>query len=105
MKVRISFISLVLIALVVSALCWPPPHWVALAQQPEETTRKLWDTAFTSSATTKKTSRRRTSGNYRVATPTVSVENVRPDTVVGVTVWRLRPAKASNSAERLIGHD
>ncbi len=105
MKVRISFISLVLIALVVSALCWPPPHWVALAQQPEETTRKLWDTAFTSSATTKKTSRRRTSGNYRVATPTVSVENVAPDTVVGVTVWRLRPAKAADSGERLIVHD
>src|SRR5258705_8133847 len=105
MKVRISFISLVLIALVVSALCWPPPHWVALAQQPDETTRKLWDTAFTSSATTKKTTRRRTSGNYRVATPNVSVENVAPDTVVGVTVWRLGPAKAADSGERLIVHD
>jgi len=30
---------------------------------------------------------------------------VAPDTVVGVTIWRLRPAKRYDSGERLIVHD
>jgi len=30
---------------------------------------------------------------------------VAPDTVVGVTIWRLRPARRSDSGERLIVHD
>jgi hypothetical protein len=30
---------------------------------------------------------------------------VAPDTVVGVTIWRLRPANRSDSGERLIVHD
>jgi hypothetical protein len=35
----------------------------------------------------------------------VPVENVAPDTVVGVTIWRLRPASRSDAGERLIVHD
>jgi hypothetical protein len=77
---------------------------VVLAQKPEDATRKLWDTAFISSATTKKSAHRRR-GAYRVATPNVPVDNVVPDTVVGVTIWRLRPANRSDSGERLIVHD
>ncbi|MCA1576840.1 MAG: DUF4384 domain-containing protein [Acidobacteria bacterium] len=74
------------------------------AQTVDEQTRKLWDTAFITPAASKKTaSRRRTS--YRVATPNVPVENVAPDTVVGVTIWRLRPAKRTDAGERLIVHD
>lgn len=76
------------------------------AQTANETTRKLWDTAFIAPAANKPTaSRRRRSGAYRVATPNVSVDNVAPDTVVGVTIWRLRPANRSDSGERLIVHD
>lgn len=71
------------------------------AQTPEDATRKLWDTAFASS--TKKTTNRRRA--YRNATPNVPVNNVAPDTVVGVTIWRLRPATRSDSGERLIVHD
>jgi hypothetical protein len=72
-------------------------------QKPEEATRKLWDTAFIAPSTSKKgTARRRA---YRIATPNVPVNNVAPETVVGVTLWRLRPANRSDSGERLIVHD
>jgi hypothetical protein len=76
-----------------------------MAQQPDEMTRKLWDTAFSSSPVSKKGTRRRSSGAYRNATPNVPVENVAADTVVGVTLWRLRPANGAESGERLIVHD
>src|SRR5215216_1467237 len=71
------------------------------AQGPEEMTRKLWDTAF--SGSTKKTVNRRRA--YRNATPNVPVNNVAPETVVGMTLWRLRPPGRSDSGERLIVHD
>ncbi|HEV8167915.1 MAG TPA: hypothetical protein VGP59_01180 [Pyrinomonadaceae bacterium] len=73
-----------------------------LAQKPEEATRKLWDTAFIASSSKKTPARRR---SYRNATPNVPVNNVAPETVVGVTLWRLRPANRSDSGERLIVHD
>ena len=89
-----------LLALTVSA------SFLATAQKPDEATRKLWDTAFIIPAANKPTaSRRRPGGRYRVATPNVPVDNVAPDTVVGVTIWRLRPANRADSGERLIVHD
>jgi len=75
----------------------------ALAQKPEDATRKLWDTAFIAPASSKKTTTRRRV--YRNATPNVPVNNVAPETVVGVTLWRLRPANRADSGERLIVHD
>lgn len=93
MRVIVSFVILILVATSVS-----------LGQQADEMTRKLWDTAFSSSSA-KKSTRRRAGGNYRNATPNVPVENVAPDTVVGVTLWRLRAANRSESGERLIVHD
>jgi hypothetical protein len=77
---------------------------LATAQKPEDQTRKLWDTALIAPAANKRTTTRRRS-SYRIATPNVPVENVAPDTVVGVTIWRLRPATRSDSGERLIVHD
>ena len=74
-----------------------------LAQKPEDATRKLWDTAFIAPASSKKTTTRRRA--YRNATPNVPVNDVAPETVVGVTLWRLRPANRSDSGERLIVHD
>ena len=92
MRVVLSFIILAL--MVVSSV---------LAQKSEEGTRKLWDTAFINSTNKKPAARRRAS--YRIATPNVPVENVAPDTVVGVTIWRLRPANRADAGERLIVHD
>jgi hypothetical protein len=100
MRVIASFILLVLVAL---ASCLVQPHTVVMAQKSDEATRKLWDTAFITPSTSRRSSKRRSS--YRVATPNVPVDNVAPDTVVGVTIWRLRPARRSDSGERLIVHD
>jgi len=90
-------IGLVLLIVSVTSLSW--------AQKADDMTRKLWDTAFSSSSANRKSTRRRSSGNYRLATPNVPVDNVAPDTVVGVTLWLLRPANRADSGERLIVHD
>lgn len=91
-------LSLTLLFLVTGSL--------VVAQKDDEATRKLWDTAFISSSKAKKaSSHRRSRSKYRIATPNVPVDNVAPDSVVGVTIWRLRPANRSDSGERLIVHD
>jgi len=100
MRVIVSFVLLILMAL---SACLAGPGSLVTAQTVEERTRKLWDTAFIKASSPRKSSKRRT--NYRVATPNVPVDNVAPDTVVGVTIWRLRPANRSDSGERLIVHD
>lgn len=98
MKSKAIFLSLILMA--ASAAL------ISTAQTPDKLTRKLWDTAFITPAAKNSTAgRRRRSGAYRVATPNIPVDNVAPDTVVGVTIWRLRPANRSDSGERLIVHD
>ena len=91
MRVILSFALLVLIALSMGVS----------AQRPEDMTRKLWDTAFSGSS--KKPGNRRRA--YRNATPNVPVNDVAPETVVGVTLWRLRTPRRSDSGERLIVHD
>lgn len=90
MRVILSLTLLVLLVLSISA------------QRPEDMTRKLWDTAFSSSTTKKSTNPRRA---YRNATPNVPVNNVAPETVVGMTLWRLRPPRHNDSGERLIVHE
>ncbi|HEU4796235.1 MAG TPA: hypothetical protein VFT02_11430 [Pyrinomonadaceae bacterium] len=97
MKSSAIFLSLILLTASAS--------FISTAQTVDEQTRKLWDTAFISPASKQTASRRRRSGAYRIATPNVPTDNVAPDTVVGVTIWRLRPANRSDSGERLIVHD
>jgi hypothetical protein len=76
----------------------------ATAQQPqEETTRHLWDTAFIDQG--KAAARRPSRRSYRIATPRVPVVGVSPDTVIGITLWRLRPSRKSDTGERIITHD
>jgi len=91
MRVIASLALLILIAL----------SMAVSAQRPEDMTRKLWDTAFSSSS--KKTTNRRRA--YRNATPNVPVNDVAPKTVVGVTLWRLRRPTRTDSGERIIVHD
>ena len=90
-----AILSLVLLVLIAGS--------VLMAQNPDDMTRKLWDTAFVGSSTKKNTKRR--ASRYRLATPNVPTNNVAPETVVGVTLWRLRPATRTDSGERLIVHD
>jgi hypothetical protein len=78
---------------------------LVIAQKSDEATRKLWDTAYIAPAAGKNTARRRSSRKYRIATPNVPIDNVVPESVVGVTIWRLRPAGRADSGERIIVHD
>jgi hypothetical protein len=95
MKVIVGFVLLFLIT-----------GSLVLAQKSDEATRKLWDTAFIApSKSGKPTGRRRSSSKYRIATPNVPIDNVLPESVVGVTIWRLRPAGRADSGERIIVHD
>jgi len=76
-----------------------------LKAQQEETTRRLWDTAFINTVPKKTPTRRATKRSYRIATPNVPTTGVNGETVVGVTVWRLRRATSIDSGERLIVHE
>ena len=78
----------------------------AAAQQPQEdeTTRQLWDTAFINQGN-KRAARRSPKNNYRIVTPQVPVTGVSADTVIGVTLWRLRPSRKADAGERIIAHD
>jgi hypothetical protein len=71
-----------------------------------DTTRDLWDTAFDRTRKQPRPASRRTGGRrYRIITPDVSPDGVSGETVVGVTVWRLRPARAKDEGERIVVHE
>jgi len=76
---------------------------LAQAQQPEDDTRDIWDTAFIKKRPAAKAPPRRLRPvRYRVVSknsPAPSNPAVGGDAVVGVTVWRLRPSKAADEAE------
>lgn len=74
-------------------------------RQDEETTRKLWDTAFGETKKSARSGRSSTRRVYRVATPRVSPVGVSGDSVVGVTIWRLRPSRDADEGERMLVHD
>ncbi len=78
---------------------------VTLKAQDEETTRRLWDTAFINPGGKKALPRKATKRSYRIATPNVPTAGVNSETVVGVTLWRLRRATSTDSGERLIVHE
>ena len=71
--------------------------------QDAETTRKLWDTAFIDQGK-KSASNKPARRNYRIVTPSVPVSGVTPDSVVGITLWRLRPSRGVEAGERIITH-
>jgi hypothetical protein len=76
------------------------------AAQDEETTRKLWDTAFNTTARKPaRTGRKAARGGYRVTTPRLPPVGVSRDSIVGVTVWRLRPYREADEGERMIVHE
>lgn len=92
------------LALCTLALCGMTT--VALAQGPvdDDATRKLWDTAYENTSSrraTKKPLRR----FYRRTTPSIPTQGVASESVVGVTIWRLQPAKADGDGERIIVHE
>ena len=67
----------------------------------QEDTRRLWDSEFLSKrAPAKSKSRPKAPPVYRVATPPPSAaDTAAPGELVGVTVWRLRRPKESDSGD------
>jgi hypothetical protein len=90
-----------LIALLTVSLTAP----IRLNAQDEETTRRLWDTAFINSGNPKTPAKKTAKRSYRIATPNVPTSGVNGETVVGVTLWRLRRAASRDPGERLIVHE
>ena len=74
----------------------------ALRAQEEEATRHLWDTAFINQGNKPAAARRSAKRNYRIVTPQVPVTGVSADSVIGVTLWRLRPSRRADTGERMI---
>ena len=81
------------------------PMAMAQQSQEEEATRHLWDTAFINKGSKRASARRPARRNYRVVTPQVPVTGVSADTVIGITLWRLRPTRPQDTGERIINHD
>ena len=76
------------------------------AQNPDEVTRRLWDTAFINTGKAQaKPRKKRAAKTYRLITPLIPVSGVADDTVVGVTVWRLRRSTPTDTGERIIVHE
>jgi hypothetical protein len=73
--------------------------------QEDETTRALWDTAFGAGRKGRASRRRPARQSYKILTPRVPPEGVAADSVVGVTVWRLRPSAPTDEGERLLTHE
>lgn len=106
MALPIRAMRLSAMGICVLALCSVSFAAAAQSAQEDETTRKLWDTAFSSTRRKATRSGRNTARrNYRVATPRVSPVKVSGETVVGVTIWRLRPFREADDAEREFIHE
>jgi hypothetical protein len=73
--------------------------------QEEEATRHLWDTAFINQGNKPTVARRPAKRSYRIVTPHVPVTGVSADSVIGITLWRLRPTRPADTGERIITHD
>ncbi|MGH9769337.1 MAG: hypothetical protein ACREAB_18075 [Blastocatellia bacterium] len=70
------------------------------APQQDEQTRRLWDSEFFKAKKTSPAKRR-----YRVATPRIPTSGVDENSVLGITLWRLRPSRATDDKEvRLFKH-
>ena len=87
-----------------SILCLAGLPAMAQQSQEDEATRHLWDTAFINQGK-KPAGRKPARRSYRIVTPQVPVTGVAADTVIGITLWRLRPSRKADSGERIIAHD
>jgi len=86
-------------ALCVIALCWGPLT-ARVSPPQDEQTRRLWDSEFFKTKKTAPAKRR-----YRIATPRIPTDRVDENSVLGITLWRLRPSRATDDKEvRLFKH-
>src|SRR5215211_4820273 len=81
---------------------------VVQTQTPDDATRDLWDTAFLQKRPEGSKQRRTQAVRYRAVgkKPLPASTSSEPLAVVGVTIWRLRPAKnADDQVVRQLIHD
>jgi hypothetical protein len=84
----------------ITLLCAPLTARVNTAIPQEEQTRRLWDSEFFKAKKTAPAKRR-----YRIATPQVPTDRVDENNVLGITLWRLRPSRATDDKQvRLFKH-
>jgi hypothetical protein len=95
------------VLVVLAMILWVAGSLGALTQQPkeDETTRQLWDTAFINPGNKAAPGRKSSRRSYRVVTPQVPVTGISPESVVGITLWRLRPTRPADTGERIIVHE
>ncbi|MDX2031012.1 MAG: hypothetical protein SF339_10105 [Blastocatellia bacterium] len=75
---------------------------LAVPASTQETTRRLWDSDLFKTQSKKTAPAKR---RYRIATPQLSPEKVDGDSVLGITLWRLRPARTTDDKRvRLLKH-
>src|SRR5262245_23246585 len=68
--------------------------------QPDTQTRRLWDSEFVKAKKTAPAKRR-----YHIVTPRISTDRVDGESVLGITLWRLRPSRVADDKEvRLLKH-
>ncbi|HKQ78523.1 MAG TPA: hypothetical protein VJ810_32795 [Blastocatellia bacterium] len=68
--------------------------------QEDTQTRRLWDSEFVKPKKAMTAKRR-----YRVATPRIPTDKVDGESVLGITLWRLRPSRGSDDKQvRLFKH-
>jgi hypothetical protein len=89
----------------VTTLCVVGLPTAARQTQGEEATRHLWDTAFINQGTNQAAAKRPARRSYRIVTPQIPVAGVSADSVIGVTLWRLRPSRPADTGERIIVHE
>ncbi len=93
-----AYYSAALISLV---LCLASASSASFQQEPDRT-RHLWDSDFFKTQSKKTSPAKR---RYRIATPKVSPHRVNGNTVIGITLWRLRPSTvADDKRVRLLKH-
>ena len=97
-KLKITAMRLIPASLVI-ALCWGSLN-ARISPPQDEQTRRLWDSEFFKAKKTAPAKRR-----YRNATPRIPTDRVDENSVLGITLWRLRPSRATDDKEvRLFKH-
>jgi hypothetical protein len=75
------------------------------ARQQTEPTRRLWDSEFIKKSKQTAAKAPPDKRKYRIATPQIPVDRVEGDTVIGITLWRLRPSVATDDKQvRILKH-
>src|SRR5215468_6228187 len=97
-KLKITGTHLILALCVIALLSGNLDARINLSVRPtpkqDEQTRRLWDSEFFKAKKTAPAKRR-----YRIATPQIPTDRVDGNSVLGITLWRLRPSRATDDKE------